>query len=68
MDTNKIADRPVCELTGQDGNVFNVIAQVKRALKSAGEYARAEEFGKRALRAGSYAAVFAISAEYVEIR
>jgi len=59
-------EKPRCQLTGEDGNVFAVIGRVTRALKKAGQKKRADEFMERALSAGSYDRVLSIAEEYVD--
>lgn len=46
--------KPRCKLVGEDGNVFNVIGRVRRALLNAGQDDQAREFVERAFRCGSY--------------
>lgn len=59
--------KPVVKLVGQNGNVFNVIGLVKRALERAGQRDKAEEFVKRAFKSGSYDNVLALVFEYCEV-
>ena len=60
--------RPRCTLFGKDGNVFNVIAIVRRALIDTSEYDLASEFMQRATNAGSYDEVLGLCFEYVDVR
>ena len=60
--------KPRCTLVGKDGNVFNVIAIVRRALIDAGEYDLASEFMQRAANARSYDEVLGLCSEYVDVR
>lgn len=60
--------KPECRLVGEDGNVFNVIGLVKRALIAAGHVNQAGEFVARASQARSYDAVLALCFEYVDVR
>jgi hypothetical protein len=60
--------KPACKLVGEDGNVFNVIGRVKRALKDAGQPDRAREFVQRAFGAQSYDEVLGLCHEYVDVR
>jgi hypothetical protein len=60
-------EKPRCKLIGEDGNVFNIIGLVQRALKSAGQKDEAKEFGKLAFKAKSYNEVLGLAAEYVSI-
>ncbi len=60
-------EKPICILTGQDGNVFNVIGLVSRALKRAGQADKAREFVDRAMKSKSYDDVLALCWDYVEV-
>ena len=62
-----MSDKPKCRLVGQDGNVFNIIGLVKRALNDSGQPDKAKEFVNRAFSAGSYDEVLNMAGEYVEI-
>lgn len=60
-------EKPICILTGQDGNVFNVIGLVSRTLKRAGQADKAREFVDRATKSKSYDDVLALCWDYVEV-
>ncbi len=60
--------KPRCVLLNEDGNVFNVVGCVRRALRNAGQADRAREFVERAFAAKSYDEVLAMLDEYVDIR
>ena len=60
-------DKPTCELIGEDGNVFNIIGRVSRALKNAGQKDRAEEFVKKAFVSHNYDEVLRLCVDYVEV-
>lgn len=60
-------EKPICILTGQDGNVFNVIGLVSRTLKRAGQADKAREFVDRAMKSKSYDDVLALCWDYVEV-
>jgi len=59
--------KPRCKLIGIDGNVFNIIAAVRRSLRKAGDEPASKEFTARATSSESYDAVLALCDEYVEI-
>jgi len=61
-------EKPRCKLIGEDGNVFNVIGRVRRALLNAGHDDQAREFVERAFRCGSYDEVLQLALTYVEVR
>ena len=61
------ADKPVCKLTGEDGNVFTIIHKVSRTLNNAGQPALSKEFREKCFKAPSYAYVLNLCSEYVEV-
>jgi len=63
-----MSDKPKCKLIGKDGNVFNIIGLVKKALKESGQSEKAKEFVSRAFAAKSYDEVLAMADGYVEIQ
>ncbi|MFI0742439.1 hypothetical protein ACH4PU_30835 [Streptomyces sp. NPDC021100] len=54
-------------LTGTDGNVFAVIALVRRALRSAGHHDAATEFAGMATRSQSYDEVIRLAMRTVDV-
>jgi hypothetical protein len=60
--------KPKCKLVGEDGNVFNIIGLVARALKKEGLKEQAEEFTSKAFQSGSYDEVLVLAMEYVEVQ
>jgi hypothetical protein len=60
-------EKPKCKLVGEDGNVFAIIGRVSRALKTAGQRTKADEFTKKAFGSGSYDEVLRLAMEYVEV-
>lgn len=60
--------KPVVQLIGQDGNVFNLVGICSRALKKAGRFEEAKAMQERVFKAGSYSEALSIMGEYVEIR
>ena len=60
--------KPVVQLIGQDGNVFNLLGVCSRALKKAGRFEEAKAMQERVFKAGSYTEALSIMGEYVEIR
>jgi hypothetical protein len=61
-------NKPACQLSGTDGNVFAIIGKVRGALNSAGLRDKAKEFQDKALKAGSYDEVLAMCCDYVDVR
>jgi len=59
--------KPECKLIGEDGNVFNIIGSVKKALKGVGKHSESEEFVKKAFGSQSYGEVLKLADEYVTI-
>ena len=62
-------EKPTCELSGADGNIFNLIGIASKTLKRNGLPEQADEMGKRIMggEAGSYDEALRIIMEYVEI-
>ena len=60
--------KPVVQLTGEDGNVFNLVGICSGALKKAGKPEEAKTMPQRVFSCGSYEEALAIMGEYVEIR
>ena len=55
------------QLSGENGNVFNIIAIVSNALKRAGEVKAAKDFRSRAMAAKSYDEVLRLCIETVDV-
>lgn len=62
-----MCQKPVVQLIGQDGNVFNLLGICSRALKKAGSFEEAKAMQERVFKAGSYTEALSIMGEYVEI-
>lgn len=60
-------EKPTVQLTGEDGNVFSIIARVSKALKRAGQPEKAQEFRDKAMRSASYDDVLRLCMDYVEV-
>ncbi len=60
-------NKPVCQLSGTDGNVFSVIGAVRQALARAGKRDKAAEFGAKAFKCSTYDEVLQLCFEYVEV-
>ena len=60
-------DKPTCKLIGEDGEVFNIIALVRRALVDAGDREMAREFFNKAMHQRSYDDVLRLCTEYVDV-
>ena len=58
--------KPACPLVGTDGNVFSVIARVRRCLELSGQPERAQEFVERATSSANYDACLQPTFEYVD--
>jgi len=62
-----VSRKPVVQLIGQDGNVFNLVGICSRALKKAGRLEEARAMQERVFKAASYTEALSIMGEYVEI-
>jgi len=60
-------EKPVCKLVGTDGNVFSIIGKVVQSLRRAGQADKAKEFSDKAMNAGSYSDVLAMTFDYVKV-
>jgi hypothetical protein len=63
--TNK---KPVCKLTGQNGNIFNLVGIAARALKEAGQDDKAKELKEKLFTCANYEAALNLIADYVEVK
>lgn len=61
------AKKPVCKLSGVDGNVFIVIGTVSKCLLKANLDEQAKEFRQKAMSAPSYDAVLQLCFKYVDV-
>jgi spore maturation protein SpmB len=61
--------KPVANISGQDGNVFNLMGICSTALKSVGKHEQATEMLNRIMSgAGSYDEALQIMAEYCDLQ
>jgi hypothetical protein len=63
----RVMEKPTVKLIGEDGNVFNIIGLVRKALKRAGHPDLADEFSNKAMKQPSYDHVLALVTEYCEV-
>jgi len=57
----------ICKLTGEDGNIFNLIGIARRVLREAGQNNEATEMADRVAKSSSYSEALQIIMEYVEV-
>lgn len=68
LHADKVSKKPKCRLSGQDGNVFNLIGVAQRALRKAGMDDKAKEMYERIdAEAQNYDQALMIIGEYVEV-
>ncbi len=60
--------KPKCKLTGQDGNIFNLVGIAKRALEKADMKEQTKEMTDRIFKSHSYDEALCIIMEYVEVK
>lgn len=60
-------NKPKIKLTGQDGNIFNLIGIAAAALKKAGMHKQAAEMTTKIFRSGDYHEALGIITEYCEV-
>lgn len=59
--------KPQCKLIGEDGNIFGIIARVRKTLLKNNLDNEAEEMQNRVINSKSYDEALLIISEYVEI-
>lgn len=59
--------KPKCKLTGENGNIFNLMAIASRTLRVNGKDKEAEEMNARVFECESYDEALRIIGEYVDI-
>jgi len=59
--------KPNCELIGQDGNIFNLLAIAVRTLRKYNMKSQAEEMSQRVFNSKSYDEALIVIDEYVNI-
>jgi hypothetical protein len=59
--------KPVVRLTGENGNVYNIIAVVSTALVKAGQPEKARELRAKFVLLNSYTAILELVQEYVVV-
>ena len=60
-------EKPVCKLSGQNGNIFHLMGLASRALKEAGQREEALEMVEQVSKAKSYEEALSILGEYVQV-
>ena len=60
-------NKPDCELIGEDGNIFNLMARAARTLRENDLSEEAKEMRERITTSGSYDEALCIIGEYVNI-
>lgn len=61
-------EKPIVQLTGEDGNIFNLMGLASRALKRAGQATQAREMLDRVMSSKSYEDALNIISDYCDIR
>ena len=59
--------KPTIVLTGQDGNIFNLIGIASRALKRSGQSEEAKKMQNEAFASGSYHEALAVIMKYCDV-
>ena len=67
LEENAPAQKPDCPLSGQDGNIFNLMGIASRTLKEHGMEEEAREMRSRIMDSGSYDKALVIIGDYVNI-
>lgn len=58
--------KPKCRLTGENGNIFNIMGKVVRTLKRTGHRDKAEEFIEKS-KDLSYDGIIRLAEDYVNV-
>ena len=58
-------DKPIVQLSGEDGNTLAIVGRCRRALRRVGQEAQADKMAERVWAAGSYDEALQIVMEYV---
>jgi hypothetical protein len=61
-------ERPVVQLTGQDGNIYSIVARAGRALRRAGFSELEKEIRAKLRECKSYDDAIQMVMDYVEVR
>lgn len=60
-------EKPTVKLSGQDGNVFNLIGICSKALRKAGQPDKAKEMSEKVFECDSYGSALQIMMEYCDV-
>jgi len=61
-------NKPIVQLSGEDGNIFSIVGRCRRALKLAGQSKQADEMSKKVTAVKSYDEALQIVMSYVDTR
>jgi hypothetical protein len=62
-----LMSKPTVKLSGEDGNIFSIMARVARALKAAGQPDNAKKMQTEVMQSGSYDEALQVVMKYVEV-
>lgn len=60
-----VVDKPAVRVTGEDGNVFNILGVCRRALRQAGQEDQIALMTERVTKSSSYVEALAVMQEFV---
>lgn len=60
-------EKPFVQLSGEDGNVFSIIARVGKALRKSDQPEKEKEFRDKAFKAESYDEVLQLAMKYCDV-
>lgn len=66
LNKNKM-EKPKVQLTGKDGNVFNLLGICTKALKKVGMYQESTELTNKVFGCGSYDEALCVMMEYCDV-
>ncbi len=61
------AEKPVCKITGTDGNIFALLGRITSTLKKAGQASKVEEVTQKVFACNSYEQALGVFEDYVEV-
>ena len=64
---SSINNKPECKLSGENGNIFHLLAVASRTLKENGLTSEADEMWQKATSSSSYEEALSIIGDYVTI-
>lgn len=68
LDPEPEKSKPVVQLSGADGNVFNLMGLCAKALRNAGQDAEAKQMSKEVMTSDSYDHALLVMMKYCDVQ